>query len=214
MIMAENEKETAFAEIMDRLAKELMPPEEQPMVTAKAVETTAKAMISKGYEITSRTLEVLTDYLKGYNIWLCGNVGTGKTYFFETMSRVRADKGLDPIRKLSMIETMGWTMDQAREWLDDSEGFDIVIDDVGTEPEMNNYGVRAELFPYILERRMGVWRRRTHMTSNLGPADILKRYDRRVADRFTEMFKLEKLESKKSRRHLSPWKKATAGGLL
>ena len=59
-----------------------------------------------------------------------------------------------------------------------------------------------------------MWRRRTHMTSNLGPADILKRYDRRVADRFTEMFKLEKLESKKSRRHLSPWKKATAGGLL
>lgn len=212
--MAENEKETAFAEIMDRLAKELIPPEEQPMVTAKAVEATAKAMISKGYEITSRTLEVLADYLKGYNIWLCGNVGTGKTFFFETMSRVRADRGLDPIRKLSMIETMGWTMDQAREWLDDSEGFDIVIDDVGTEPEMNNYGVRAELFPYILERRMGVWRRRTHMTSNLGPADILKRYDRRVADRFTEMFKLEKLESKKSRRHLSPWKKATASGLL
>lgn len=89
--MAENEKETAFAEIMDRLAKELIPPEEQPTVTAKAVEATAKAMISKGYEITSRTLEVLADYLKGYNIWLCGNVGTGKTFFFETMSRVRAD---------------------------------------------------------------------------------------------------------------------------
>lgn len=212
--MAEDEEKTAFAGIMDRLAKELMPPEEQPTVTAKAVEATAKAMISKGYEITTRTLEVLVDYLKGYNVWLCGNVGTGKTFFFECMSKVRADKGLDPIRKLSMIETMAWTMDQAREWLDDSEGFDIVIDDVGTEPEMNNYGVRAELFPYILERRMEVWRRRTHMTSNLGPADILKRYDRRVADRFTEMFKLEKLESKKSRRHLSPWKKATASGLL
>ena len=105
-----------------------------------------------------------------------------------------------------MLETMAWKMDDARDWVEEAEDSDVLIDDVGTEPEMSSYGMRAELFPYLLEKRMQNTRRRTHMTSNLGPRDILKRYDMRVSDRFVEFFKMEKIEDKKSRRHLKPWK--------
>lgn len=205
--------QNVFAEIVERLAKEMTAPEKVPCVSAGTVENVAKLMTSKGYVFTQKTLEILADYLKGYNIWLCGNVGVGKTFFFDCMSRVRRDwRGLDPIHKLSMIETMGWTMEEAREWANDHEGDDVLIDDVGTEPEMNNYGVKAELFPYLLERRMQNFRRRTHLTSNLGPSDILKRYDRRVSDRFVQFFKMEKFEDKKSRRHLQAWKTPASSG--
>lgn len=87
----------------------------------------------------------------------------------------------------------------------------VVIDDVGTEPLMKSYGQEAELFPYLLEKRMQLTGKRTHLTSNLGPQDIKKRYGERVADRFVQMFKMEPLKAKKSRRVLRPWKASKNG---
>lgn len=200
--------QNVFAEMIERLAKEMVAPVKTPNVTVAAVEEMAKKMISAGYEMTQGSLSILADYLKGYNLWLCGNVGVGKTFFFDCISRIRRERGLYPIIKLSMLETMAWKMDDARDWVEEAEDSDVLIDDVGTEPEMNSYGMKAELFPYLLEKRMQNTRRRTHMTSNLGPRDILKRYDMRVSDRFVEFFKMEKIEEKKSRRHLKPWKAA------
>lgn len=200
--------QNVFAEMIERLAKEMVAPVKTPNVTVAAVEEMAKKMISVGYEMTQGSLSILADYLKGYNLWLCGNVGVGKTFFFDCISRIRRERGLYPIIKLSMLETMAWKMDDARDWVEEAEDSDVLIDDVGTEPEMNSYGMKAELFPYLLEKRMQNTRRRTHMTSNLGPRDILKRYDMRVSDRFVEFFKMEKIEEKKSRRHLKPWKAA------
>lgn len=197
--------QNVFAEMIERLANEMVAQVKTPNVTVAAVEEMAKKMISAGYEMTQGSLSILADYLKGYNLWLCGNVGVGKTFFFDCISRIRRERGLYPIIKLSMLETMAWKMDDARDWVEEAEDSDVLIDDVGTEPEMNNYGMRAELFPYLLEKRMQNTRRRTHMTSNLGPRDILKRYDMRVSDRFVEFFKMEKIEEKKSRRHLKPW---------
>ena len=200
--------QNVFAEMIERLAKEMVAPVKTPNVTVAAVEEMAKKMISVGYEMTQGSLSILADYLKGYNLWLCGNVGVGKTFFFDCISRIRREKGLYPIIKLSMIETMAWKMDDARDWVEEAEDRDVLIDDVGTEPEMSSYGMKAELFPYLLEKRMQNTRRRTHMTSNLGSRDILKRYDVRVSDRFVEFFKMEKIDEKKSRRHLKPWKAA------
>jgi hypothetical protein len=55
---------------------------------------------------------------------------------------------------------------------------------------------------------MQLSQRRTHLTSNLGIVDIRKRYGERVADRFVQVFKMEELKLKKSRRALRPWKNA------
>ena len=215
--MATKDKKTMFEEMAEKLYRQY--PSQKPAaptVSSRIVQMVAGQMAKRGYEPSAKSIEILTDYLKGYNLWICGSVGVGKTYFFEVMSRLRQEeKGLPPIVKLSMIETTGWTMDVAREWIVSHRNDDVLLDDVGSEPVMNSYGVRAELFPYLLEKRMQLAGKRTHMTSNLGPKDIIARYDVRVSDRFVQMFKFEKIESKKSRRETRPWKRTRQGaGML
>lgn len=214
--MAKEEK-SVFAEMADALNKQY-PAKERPAQTIRAnvVQMVACQMARRGYEMSQKALEILTDYLKGYNLWICGNVGVGKTFFFDVMNLVRVEeKGLAPIAKLSMIETMGWTMENAREWVMDHRNDDVLLDDVGSEPIMNSYGVKAELFPYLLEKRMQVDSKRTHITSNLGAKDIIERYDVRVSDRFAQMFKYERFPDKKSRRETRPWKAPKQGaGML
>lgn len=213
--MAES-KNDAFSEVVKRLVSEMVKPSVLPSVKANVVEAIGLQMVKAGYEMSEWSVGVLTDYLKGYNLWLCGNPGVGKTFFFDCINTVRTARGINPIRKLSMIETQGWTMDIARQWTDETQCDDLLIDDVGTEPEMNSYGVKAELFPYLLESRMGL-RKRTHLTSNLGVANIKKRYGIRVIDRFVQFFKMEQypetVGGKKtgSRRKLAPWKVDSAG---
>jgi DNA replication protein DnaC len=101
-------------------------------------------------------------------------------------------------------------MDTAREWVEDNQDYDVLIDDVGTEPLMKSWGQEAELFPYLLEKRMQLCRR-THLTSNLGILDIKRRYGERVVDRFVQVFKMETMKAKKSRRVLKPWKRGENG---
>lgn len=177
-----------------------------------------KSLMRCGYDLNSETVVMATDYLRGYNMWLCGSVGVGKTYFFDCVNKIRAWRclepmqKLEPIQKLSMLETQGWTMEDARTWCEDVKSEDVLIDDVGTEPVMKSWGVEAEVFPYILEKRIQIRNRRTHLTSNLGIIDIKKRYGERVSDRFVQMFKMFQFKCKKSRRSLSVWKAGDGDG--
>lgn len=199
-------KANPFSDILERAAAAFVPQENmEPEVKASTLENWAKRMAGVGYEFTEETLKILLQYLKGYNLWLCGNVGVGKTYFFDCLNKIKQARGGEPIIKLSMIETQGWTMEQAAEWARDCADYDVVIDDVGAEPLLNHYGEKIEVFPYLLEKRMSRTKCRTHMTSNLSAKDILKRYDRRVADRIAQMFKGCEIKAKQSRRRNSPW---------
>ena len=182
-----------------------------PTISEKSIEFYANIMASFGYEFSPGTLSILADYLKGYNLWLCGNVGTGKTFFFDCVSKMRRKRGCEPLVKLSMIETQGWTMEDARRWADETRDYDVVIDDVGREPKMKSYGQEAEVFPYLLEKRMQLSNQRTHLTSNYGILDIKKRYLEPVADRFVQVFKMEQTKEKKSRRVLKIWRNAKQG---
>lgn len=208
---AQGAKKDAFAEMVKKLAESFVPTEvKPPQLKESVVEFYGKKMSGLGYEMNKTSLQILCEYLKGYNLWLCGTVGVGKTYFFETMSRLRRARGMDPIIKLSMIETQGWTMDNASQWARETAEYDVLIDDVGAEPMLNHYGEKVEVFPYLLELRMQT-RARTHLTSNLAPKDILRRYERRVADRFVQMFRMVEMKSKDSRRRLAPWKASENG---
>ena len=64
---------------------------------------------------------------------------------------------------------------------------ELVLDDAGAEPLFNFYGDKMEILPYILDKRMES-PCRTHMTGNLTPKEMGRRYGARVADRFVEMF--------------------------
>lgn len=199
-------KANPLAEVLGRVAEAFVPRENtEPEVRTSTLENLAKRMASSGYQFTEETLKILLQYLKGYNLWICGNVGVGKTFFFDCLNNIRRSYDSDRIVKLSMIETQGWTMEQAAEWAMDYADYDVLIDDVGAEPLLNHYGEKIEVFPYLLEKRMNRTRRRTHMTSNLGAKDILKRYDRRVADRIAQMFKCCEIKAKQSRRKNAPW---------
>jgi hypothetical protein len=201
-------KPSIFADILGRVSESFVPQEnKEPEIRASVLESWAKRMTSLGYEFTEETLKILLQYLKGYNLWLVGNVGVGKTYFFDCLNRVKRARQGEPIIKLSMIETQGWTMEQAAEWARDYADYDVLIDDVGAEPLLNHYGEKIEVFPYLLEKRMNRTRCRTHMTSNLSARDILQRYDRRVADRIAQMFKGCEIKAKQSRRRNAPWLK-------
>lgn len=210
-------EQVSFQSVVDRLVNEMVGQMEQPSVKNEVIEKVGLQMVRCGYKMSPWAVNVLADYLRGYNLWLCGRPGAGKTFFFDCMSAVRKSMGYDRIAKLSMIETQSWTMDSAKEWADENEDRDVLIDDVGTEPEeMVSYGQRVDLFQYLLEKRMQL-RRRTHLTSNLGAKDITRRYGLRVADRFVQMFKMhiypESVDGKKtsSRRTLSPWRTAKSG---
>ena len=199
-------KANPLAEVLGRVAEAFVPREnKEPEVRTSTRENFAKRMAGSGYQFTEETLKILLQYLKGYNLWLCGNVGVGKTFFFDCLNSIRRSYDSDRIVKLSMIETQGWTMEQAAEWAMDYADYDVLIDDVGAEPLLNHYGEKVEVFPYLLEKRMNRTRRRTHMTSNLGAKDMLKRYDRRVADRIAQMFRCCEIKAKQSRRKNAPW---------
>ena len=98
-------------------------------------------------------------------------------------------------------------MEDAREWLEQNKGEDVVLDDVGTEPKMVSYGQEAEVFPYLLEDRLGRRNVRTHVTTNLTLKDIEDRYGMRVRDRVNEMFKARLLSSKTSMRKTKVWRR-------
>lgn len=203
-----------FAGLVNKLMANFLKKEPVVNVNPKWIEWVAAKFVEYGYEITADTIQMITDYLAGYNLWLCGNVGTGKTFFFDTMNKVRKARGVSRICKLSMIDTQGWDMEMAREWAQDYQDEDVLIDDVGTEPMMKSWGQEAELFPYLLEKRMQLSQRRTHLTSNLGIIDIKRRYGERVADRFVQTFKMEQMKLKKSKRKLKPWKKSDEEGTV
>lgn len=205
-----NELSNMADRLMDKFNKE----EPVRTVNPKWVEWVASKFVEYGYEITPETIQIITDYLAGYNLWLCGNVGTGKTFFFEVMNKVRKLKWVPRICKLSMIDTQGWDMEIAREWAQDYADEDVIIDDVGAEPTMKSWGQEAELFPYLLEKRMQLSGKRTHLTSNLGIIDIKRRYGERVSDRFVQMFKMEEIKMKKSKRRLKPWKTSSEEGTV
>lgn len=213
--MGENaESKASFASVMEHLAASMVKKAEvDPVLKVSVLESYAKRMTSYGYEFTPKTLKVLADYLKGYNLMLCGQVGLGKTFFFECMSKVRLSMNYGAIEKLSMVETQVWTLDMVREWVDETRNSDIVIDDLGTESsKMVNFGQEYSLFPYLLEKRMQLSHRRTHVTSNYDAKELMAKYGQRVGDRFIQMFKEEIFAPRRSRRVSRPWKSGPKDG--
>ena len=189
----------------------------EPKVDREKLQKWAKGMRSHGYIFSEESLNLLEDYLKGYNLWVMGNTGIGKTAFFKCISFVRQSiedpkayamhSGYRPLSHLSMLSTQAWKMEDAREWLEQNKGEDVVLDDVGTEPKMVSYGQEAEVFPYLLEDRLGRRNVRTHVTTNLTLKDIEDRYGMRVRDRVNEMFKTRLLSSKTSMRKTKVWRR-------
>ena len=163
-------------------------------VTKEKLFSYARVMSRNGYRFSELSLEALELYLKGYGLYLHGSVGTGKTFFFDCLSKTLTK----PIQKFSMYDLFGKGESAIRDFIEDRVEYEMLIDDIGAEPVFNNYGVKYDALAYILEMRLKS-KFRTHFTTNLETHDVAKRYGVRVIDRITQMCKSTKLIGQSNR---------------
>ena len=134
-----------------------------------------------GYDFTGQedsSKEALTAYLQGYSLCLAGSVGTGKTYFFETLQHTH----LFPFRIViySLKANDGKYTREIQEDLNRLNDAEVVIDDLGAESDWG--GKRPEIVSTILAIRQAS-PRRTFFTTNLTRQQLQARYDDRIVSR-------------------------------
>ena len=163
-------------------------------------------MAEKGYQPTAESRDALRAYKAGYNLWLSGQVGTGKTEFFKNAPWNIPDTG-DSNRPRRIIVDMatefyGMSQDGILEFLHENRINEIVLDDVGNEGTINEYGNRREILPFILSKRMNV-KPCTHITTNRDEQYFVSRYGYGFFDRL-QAFAYQVKFIGESRRILKP----------
>ena len=157
----------------------------RPQVSDDDVRRKAEDMARCGYRFNAQTLGLVRKYLEGGGLMLGGNVGTGKTFFFQTA-------GVEAAVNLKIAQ--GWDLREIGDALDSFRETELLIDDVGVEElDYKSYGTQTRLLDFILEYRMDAGAA-THFTTNLTPQQLLDRYGERVVDRMTQLAKYIKLD--------------------
>lgn len=151
-------------------------------------------MSKKGFVFTEKTVKLLRIYLsnKSHGMFLCGGVGIGKTFFFATLG----------IPILNLKYATHKTVDEIYTALELHQHRDILVDDIGDETKMSDYGVKKEILSDILDARCQTLNR-THFTSNISDAEIRARYGDRVWDRLAQLAKMYHLIDMESRRTMN-----------
>ena len=157
-----------------------------PDVSPAVLKDAVVRMGGAGYELNMDTVRAVRCWLAGGGLWLSGDVGTGKTWFFDCLVRVARDMGRPPVVILGLGEVAHNSLDEIAAFLEGHGSADMVLDDVGREPVFNDYGRRFELLPWILECRRGAFGV-THFTTNMTRAAIAERYGYGCLDRMREM---------------------------
>ena len=149
----------------------------------------ASEMARRGYRSSRESLDALKAYLEGYGILLSGDVGTGKTRFFDA---------LGGIEKVSMIDLYAHQLDEIVEIVGGLRHREIVVDDIGQEAVYCNYGCRMDILPWLIEKRAES-KMRTHFTTNLTGDELAKRYGARVFDRIYATCRMFRFSGKSMR---------------
>ena len=165
------------------------------VVTDEMVKAEACKMARRGFIFDEQSFDLLRAYLKCRSgLLVLGNVGVGKTFFFKALS----------IPVLSMQRVGSHTIAEVRSALEDFRNEEILVDDIGTEAEFNNFGVKMDILTTILEERLQI-EKRTHFTSNLSVEQIFYKYGARTFDRIKELAMLFKCEGKSKRKANGVW---------
>lgn len=133
----------------------------------------AASMARRGYVHTATSIAALKAYMEGYGVLLSGNVGVGKTFFFECAE--------PEIPILNMNIAYLWSFQQLEDFMSENRGTDILIDDIRGETG-SNYGVKYDVLLVAIEHRLST-NARTHFTTNMTNEELIKVLDYRTMDR-------------------------------
>ena len=179
------------------IEKELKKPQkgEKPSLQAinDQISQTVQGLRSKSIlERNPAIFKVMVQYLaetkldcREKGILYFGATGTGKTFSAKVIAAFR-DIGFydcnDMIRKYQDHKPSFWQIIDERK--------DIIIDDLGAEPTINDYGMKFELFSQALTKRHQLFESygtKTIITTNLSGDAIKERYSERIYSRFKQM---------------------------
>ena len=119
------------------------------------------------------------------NINIIGDVGTGKTFWLESMANELIKKGVVvcyktafELNELARLYHIG----KSYEFSDCMSADVLLIDDLGTEPILKNV-TKEYLYNVINVRQIN--KKPTIITTNLNSEDIYERYDERIFSRLS-----------------------------
>jgi hypothetical protein len=162
--------------------------DETEKITLRRDEVTPENVVRKlsmmGWQMQKCHLQAIANYFAGYPLVLCGAAGTGKSVFFKMLSEVKDDcnRPLFPFAVLQMSSLAAFSLADLRNFLFRYNDHELVLDDLGAEPRIVDYGTRCELLDCILGLREST-AARIHVTTNLLPDAFRERYGKRNIDR-------------------------------
>ena len=199
-----------YDEMLKKLERKPKEIETIPFTQEKFEEVAGK-MADLGYIHSKASLEALEAYMSGYGLLLIGDVGTGKTFFFETLIKALTPSddfersmwefgGASP-HIFYMRKTIGMAFDDIEEAVTDLNQRDVIFDDIGVEVVANDWGRKFELVPWLVDLRLNR-EPRSHFTTNLSADQILERYGARTVDRLHALVKVVEFRGESHRQTL------------
>lgn len=201
----------------DELLEDLKRPQkdiETISFTEEEFKTLATQMADLGYIHTPASLDALQAYMSGYGLLLMGDVGTGKTFFFEKLfeaEKIINSKEKDMIVYMQTIDitrniirmndTIGESFEDIKDEIEGLSKANVAFDDIGVEVGANDWGQKFELVPWLVEKRVRA-QGRTHFTTNLSADQLLERYGARIVDRMHELATVIEFKGKSHRKTL------------
>lgn len=141
-----------------------------------------KKQMLRAKQVALQYAESLPDPDK-YNLILMGEAGLGKTYLLNCIAAHALARGI-PLKKVTAYTLLDDVLEGIRQNADNTGAYLktplLLIDDIGTEPMLNNI-TREYLFCILNERRNG--KRATAVATNLTLDKLQERYGERVFSR-------------------------------
>ena len=162
---------------------------DQEMATDEQVAARITTLSEFGYIPSEAIIEPLRSFLSGRAFLLSGDVGRGKTFLCQCLG----------IRIYTVLSIVDYGIRQISAWYSWTDGNDICIDDIGTEPIATDYGAKDDIIKTVIAHRSEQQQGKTFITTNLSKQQIMTRYGDRTMSRIYGMCDVYRVEGKDMR---------------
>ena len=170
----------AISQVLAKLDARREP--ESEATDAEVIAQLERMAAMHGYRPAPAAIPAIRAYLSGHALLLSGDPGVGKTFLMRCLhGRLR-----------TAAEIAGYGLAQLWMFYSWTDAYDIVIDDLGAEPMVSEYGAKEDVLKAVIAHREPL-KFRTHITTNLTAEQIAKRYGDRTLSRLIGMCRAFKL---------------------